>query len=126
MNSSLSYLNAEYNREGGLCTFAADGTKNPCPEAFGALLGTGSVVGLIAILFAFTPSRILRKVSNRFHPATDKGTSVCLSNPTGVLTRSRLNRAIALPAPDHRLHPSLHRPFAHELGHHQLGRRILL
>ncbi|KWU43840.1 Xanthine/uracil permease, partial [Rhodotorula sp. JG-1b] len=62
VNSSLSYLNAEYNREGGLCTFAADGTKNPCPEAFGALLGTGSVVGLIAILFAFTPSRILRKL----------------------------------------------------------------
>lgn len=70
VNSSLSYLNAEYNHEGGLCTFAADGTKNPCPEAFGALLGTGSVVGLIAILFAFTPPRILRRVSSRFHLAT--------------------------------------------------------
>ncbi|GAA5885630.1 hypothetical protein JCM3774_001998 [Rhodotorula dairenensis] len=62
VNSSLSYLNAQYSREGGLCSFAADGTKNPCPEAFGALLGTGSVVGIIAILFAFTPPRILRKL----------------------------------------------------------------
>ncbi|BGP58006.1 hypothetical protein JCM8202v2_005663 [Rhodotorula sphaerocarpa] len=62
VNSSLSYLNAQYNRDGGLCTFAADGTKNPCPEAFGALLGTGAVVGIAAIAFAFTPARILRKL----------------------------------------------------------------
>ncbi|GAA5990421.1 hypothetical protein JCM10908_007363 [Rhodotorula pacifica] len=63
VNSSLTYLNAEYNRPGGMCSFAADGTtKNPCPEAFGALLGTGSVVGMIAILFAFTPPKILRRM----------------------------------------------------------------
>lgn len=60
----LQYINNEYKADGtGMCRFAADGSKLPCPEVFGALLGTASVVSVMAIAMAFVPPRALRKVT---------------------------------------------------------------
>ncbi|KAJ3036594.1 hypothetical protein HDV00_002554 [Rhizophlyctis rosea] len=44
-------------------TIAADGTviKGPCPDAYGALLGTSMVCALFEILLSFLPRRLLRK-----------------------------------------------------------------
>ncbi|KAI0975195.1 permease family-domain-containing protein [Xylaria arbuscula] len=46
----------------GFCPVADDGTKLPCPDAYGALLGTAAVAALIEILLAFVPPRIILKV----------------------------------------------------------------
>ncbi|EMS20452.1 hypothetical protein NBRC10512_003036 [Rhodotorula toruloides] len=62
VSSALAFINNQYTREGGLCSFAADGSKLSCPEAYGAVIGTASVVGPIAVLLSFTPSRVLRKI----------------------------------------------------------------
>ncbi|GAA6014475.1 hypothetical protein JCM10207_001620 [Rhodosporidiobolus poonsookiae] len=62
VTTGLTYINTQYNREGGLCSFDADGNKLPCREAFGAMLGTASTVAVIAVALAFTPPRILRKL----------------------------------------------------------------
>lgn len=66
VSSALTFINNQYNRDGGLCSLAADGSKLPCPEAYGAVIGTASVVGPIAVLLSFTPSKVLRKVSAFF------------------------------------------------------------
>ncbi|BGP03221.1 hypothetical protein NBRC10513v2_006950 [Rhodotorula toruloides] len=62
VSSALAFINNQYTREGGLCSFAADGSKLSCPEAYGAVIGTASVVGPIAVLLSFTPPRVLRKI----------------------------------------------------------------
>ncbi|BGP35117.1 hypothetical protein JCM10296v2_006947 [Rhodotorula toruloides] len=62
VSSALAFINNQYTREGGLCSFAADGSKLSCPEAYGAVIGTASVVGPIAVLISFTPPRVLRKI----------------------------------------------------------------
>lgn len=46
----------------GFCPVAEDGTYLPCPDAYGAFLGTGALCALIELLMAFTPKRILLKV----------------------------------------------------------------
>lgn len=46
----------------GFCPTAADGTKLPCPDGYGAILGTQCCCALLEILMAFTPPRILKKV----------------------------------------------------------------
>ncbi|OTA57398.1 Xanthine/uracil permease [Hypoxylon sp. EC38] len=46
----------------GFCPTDADGTKLPCPDAYGALLGTAAVCALIEILIAFIPPRIMLKI----------------------------------------------------------------
>ncbi|KAI1074845.1 Xanthine/uracil permease [Whalleya microplaca] len=46
----------------GYCPTAADGTQLPCPDAYGALLGTSAVCALIEILIAFIPPRIMLKI----------------------------------------------------------------
>jgi len=46
----------------GYCPSAADGTPLPCPNGYGAIIGTASVCALIEILMSFTPSHILKKV----------------------------------------------------------------
>ncbi|KAI1174830.1 purine permease [Nemania sp. FL0916] len=46
----------------GFCPVAEDGTRLPCPDAYGALIGTGAVAALIEILIAFMPPRIVLKV----------------------------------------------------------------
>ncbi|KXS10882.1 nucleoside transporter [Gonapodya prolifera JEL478] len=63
VNTGLTYIGNEYSRPDGLCSFAADGvTKNPCPEAYGALLGTATVVALFAVVLSFTPPRYLGRL----------------------------------------------------------------
>ncbi|KAI1146843.1 purine permease [Nemania diffusa] len=46
----------------GFCPVAADGTKLPCPDAYGALLGTAAVAALIEVIIAFIPPRIMLKI----------------------------------------------------------------
>ncbi|KAI1098559.1 Xanthine/uracil permease [Jackrogersella minutella] len=46
----------------GMCPTDAAGTKLPCPDAYGALLGTAAVCALIEILIAFIPPKIMLKI----------------------------------------------------------------
>ncbi|KAL8798750.1 MAG: hypothetical protein Q9182_006411 [Xanthomendoza sp. 2 TL-2023] len=46
----------------GYCPKAADGTKLPCPKAYGALIGTGTVCALLEILLSFTRPKLLKKI----------------------------------------------------------------
>ncbi|KAF1834027.1 Xanthine/uracil permease [Decorospora gaudefroyi] len=46
----------------GFCPTAADGTKLPCPDGYGAILGTCAVCALLEIAMSFTSPRILRKI----------------------------------------------------------------
>jgi NCS2 family nucleobase:cation symporter-2 len=46
----------------GTCPVAADGTHLPCPEGYGAILGTGAVCALFEMLMSFIPPNALRKV----------------------------------------------------------------
>ncbi|KAL8710573.1 MAG: hypothetical protein Q9220_004797 [cf. Caloplaca sp. 1 TL-2023] len=46
----------------GFCPKAADGTKLPCPQGYGALIGTGTVCALLEILLAFTRPKMLKKL----------------------------------------------------------------
>ena len=62
VNVGLSYINQEYKAEGGMCSLASDGSKLPCREAFGALLGTAALTGIFPIAISFVPPRIIRKL----------------------------------------------------------------
>ncbi|GEM12541.1 membrane transporter, nucleobase:cation symporter-2 [Rhodotorula toruloides] len=62
VSSALAFINNQYGREGGICSLAADGSKLPCPAAYGAVIGTASVVGPIPVLLSFTPPKVLRKI----------------------------------------------------------------
>ncbi|KAI1487372.1 permease family-domain-containing protein, partial [Biscogniauxia mediterranea] len=46
----------------GYCPTAADGTKLPCPDAYGALLGTSAVCALLEVLIAFIPPKIMLRI----------------------------------------------------------------
>lgn len=46
----------------GECPVADDGTYLPCPNGYGAILGTGCVCALLEILLSFMPPKILQKV----------------------------------------------------------------
>jgi len=46
----------------GFCPTAADGTRLPCPDGYGAILGTCAVCALLEIGMSFTSPRILKKV----------------------------------------------------------------
>jgi uracil-xanthine permease len=46
----------------GFCPTAADGTKLPCPDGYGAILGTCAVCALLEIAMSFTSPRILKKI----------------------------------------------------------------
>ncbi|CDK28115.1 unnamed protein product [Kuraishia capsulata CBS 1993] len=46
----------------GKCPVAADGTKLPCPDGYGAILGTAAVCGLLEIALSFMPPAILQRV----------------------------------------------------------------
>ncbi|KAI0466251.1 purine permease [Xylaria cf. heliscus] len=46
----------------GFCPVASDGTQLPCPDAYGALLGTAAVAALIEVVIAFIPPRIMLKI----------------------------------------------------------------
>ncbi|KAK4046253.1 hypothetical protein OIV83_006232 [Microbotryomycetes sp. JL201] len=61
IGSSLGYINSQY-AEGGICQLDASGNKLPCEAALGAVLGSATVVGIIAIFMSFTPAKIIRKL----------------------------------------------------------------
>lgn len=46
----------------GMCPTAADGTQLPCPNGYGAILGTQCCCALIEILMSFMPPRMLKKI----------------------------------------------------------------
>ena len=46
----------------GFCPSDASGNPLPCPQAYGAIIGTAAVCALLEILLSFTPPRILLKV----------------------------------------------------------------
>ncbi|KAK5662646.1 hypothetical protein OQA88_8561 [Cercophora sp. LCS_1] len=46
----------------GFCPSDEDGSPLPCPEGYGAILGTACVCALFEILLAFTPPRILLRI----------------------------------------------------------------
>ncbi|WVW84414.1 hypothetical protein I302_106448 [Kwoniella bestiolae CBS 10118] len=60
-NVALAYLGQAYSN--GTCPMSADGkTKLPCPEEFGAILGTATLTGIFAIALSFVPPRMIRKM----------------------------------------------------------------
>ncbi|KAI1324663.1 purine permease [Xylariaceae sp. FL0255] len=46
----------------GMCPSAADGTRLPCPDAYGALIGTAAVAALIEVIIAFIPPKTMLKI----------------------------------------------------------------
>ncbi|KAH3671078.1 hypothetical protein OGAPHI_000789 [Ogataea philodendri] len=46
----------------GVCPVADDGTQLPCPDGYGAVLGSAAVCGLLEILLSFIPPAILQRV----------------------------------------------------------------
>ncbi|KAF1980177.1 Xanthine/uracil permease [Bimuria novae-zelandiae CBS 107.79] len=48
--------------ETGFCPTDADGNKLPCPDGYGAILGTQCVCALLEILMSFTPPKILKRI----------------------------------------------------------------
>jgi xanthine/uracil permease len=60
-NVALSYLSQSYSN--GTCPISADGkTRLPCPDEFGAILGTATLTGIYAIALAFVPPKTIRKL----------------------------------------------------------------
>ncbi|KAI9874504.1 MAG: hypothetical protein M1830_009681 [Pleopsidium flavum] len=45
----------------GFCPTAADGTKEPCPNGYGAIIGTACVCALLEIALSFTSPKYLKK-----------------------------------------------------------------
>lgn len=46
----------------GTCPTAADGTELPCPDGYGAILGTGCCCALLEMLMSFVPPKALQKM----------------------------------------------------------------
>lgn len=59
-NVALKYLQQSY--ENGTCPTDSSGVKLPCPDEFGAILGTSALTGILAIGMAFIPPRLIRKI----------------------------------------------------------------
>jgi uric acid-xanthine permease len=46
----------------GFCKVDSSGSPLPCPEAYGALLGTAACCALLEIAISFLPSKVLQKI----------------------------------------------------------------
>jgi uric acid-xanthine permease len=46
----------------GFCPVSAAGDRLPCPDAYGALVGTAAVCALLEIALSFVPPRALQKI----------------------------------------------------------------
>ncbi|KFY73436.1 hypothetical protein V499_06492 [Pseudogymnoascus sp. VKM F-103] len=46
----------------GFCPSAEDGTPLPCPDAYGALVGTSACCALILVLISFMPAKMIQNV----------------------------------------------------------------
>ncbi|KAH3676090.1 hypothetical protein WICMUC_002387 [Wickerhamomyces mucosus] len=66
----------------GYCPIADDGTYLPCPDGYGAILGTSCVCGLLELFISFIPPKHLRKI----FPATVTGTVVLLMGVSLILS----------------------------------------
>ncbi|KAF2801371.1 Xanthine/uracil permease [Mytilinidion resinicola] len=58
----------------GFCPTAADGTKLPCPDGYGAIIGTAACCALLEVLMSFTSPKYLKK----FFPPLVTGPTVTL------------------------------------------------
>lgn len=58
----------------GFCPSSDDGTPLPCPDGYGAIIGTSCVCGLLEVCFSFIPPKFLKKL----FPQTVTGTVVLL------------------------------------------------
>lgn len=45
-----------------MCPTASDGTKLPCPEGYGAILGTATLCALLEIGLSFMTPKLLKKL----------------------------------------------------------------
>jgi uracil-xanthine permease len=57
---AFSYTDLRYSN--GTCPVADDGTRLPCPDAWGAIIGTMLCTVLIQILMSMVPPRLLNKI----------------------------------------------------------------
>ncbi|KAK7541965.1 permease family-domain-containing protein [Phyllosticta citribraziliensis] len=46
----------------GFCPTDASGTKLPCPEGYGAIIGTAALCGLLEVFMSFLPPRTLKRL----------------------------------------------------------------
>jgi xanthine/uracil permease len=46
----------------GFCKLAEDGSRLPCPDGYGALIGTCAVCSLTEILISFLPPKVIQKI----------------------------------------------------------------
>jgi uric acid-xanthine permease len=46
----------------GYCPVAADGTKLPCPQGYGAIIGTAAVCALVEIAISFLPPKVMLRI----------------------------------------------------------------
>jgi xanthine/uracil permease len=46
----------------GFCKLGDDGSKLPCPDAYGALIGTAAVCALLEIALSFVPPKALQRI----------------------------------------------------------------
>ena len=46
----------------GKCPTASDGTKLPCPDGYGAIIGTSALCALLEVLLSFIPPKLLQKM----------------------------------------------------------------
>lgn len=51
-----------YRYANGMCPTAADGTKLPCPEGYGAILGTAALCALLEIGLSFMKPTLLKRL----------------------------------------------------------------
>jgi xanthine/uracil permease len=58
----IAFNYASYKYKDGTCPAGADGTQLPCPEAWGAVLGTMLVTVWVQILMSFVPPKTLNKI----------------------------------------------------------------
>lgn len=67
----------------GFCPSDAAGNPLPCPNGYGALLGTACCCALLEILMSFTPPKYLRKI----FPPLVTGPTVCLIGNLSLATQ---------------------------------------
>lgn len=79
---STSALQQMY--DSGVCPTDAHGSHLPCPDGYGALLGSTSLTALLEVLISFTPPRILQKV---FPPIVIGPTVVLVGESSGASKR---------------------------------------
>ncbi|KAL8417874.1 hypothetical protein RB594_001479 [Gaeumannomyces avenae] len=48
--------------DNGFCSKAADGSLLPCPDAYGAIIGTAAVCGLVEVLISFLPPKVMLRI----------------------------------------------------------------